>query len=255
MLFLRSLTFNLAFFGWTGLVAALLLPALALPRVVVVGGVRVWVRGVLSLQRIVGQRIEIRGRERVPAGPVLVASKHQSAWDTLIFNLVLNDPSFVLKKELYWIPAFGWELRRAGMIAIDRRGGTAALKDMVRAAQAIAASGRPIVIFPEGTRIAPGHDAPYQPGVAALYRALSLPVVPVALNSGRFWPRRGFLRYPGAIVLEFRPPIPPGLERRAFVERLREAIETSSAGLLAPGSAPPLNAPSIPGNMEHKRNV
>jgi 1-acyl-sn-glycerol-3-phosphate acyltransferase len=253
MLFLRSFAFNVAFFGWTGVVATVLLLALMMPRVVVVRAISMWVRGVLSLQRIVGQRVEIRGHERVPTGPVLIASKHQSAWDTLIFNLALNDPSFVLKKELYRIPAFGWELRHAGMIPIDRRGGAVALKEMVRTAKVIAASGRPIVIFPEGTRMAPGHEAPYHPGVAALYRALNLAVVPVALNSGQFWPRRGFLRYPGILILEFQPPIPAGLERRVFVERLRYAIETASAGLRAP--AQPLNVPSAPGRIEHKRNM
>ena len=148
MMWLRSLAFNIAFFCWTSFIAILLLPALALPRMVTVRTVRVWVRGVFKLQRITGQRIEIRSRERVPPGPVIVASKHQSVWDTLIFNLVLDDPSFVLKRDLYRIPAFGWELRHAGMIAIDRKAGASALRDMVRDARAIAKSGRPIVIFP-----------------------------------------------------------------------------------------------------------
>ena len=237
MMWLRSLAFNIAFFCWTGFIAILLLPALALPRMVTVRTVRVWVRGVFKLQRITGQRIEIRSRERVPPGPVIVASKHQSVWDTLIFNLVLDDPSFVLKRDLYRIPAFGWELRHAGMIAIDRKAGASALRDMVRDARAIAKSGRPIVIFPEGSRIAPGREAPYHPGVAALYAALELPVVSVALNSGLFWPRRGFIRRPGSIVLEFQPAIPPGLDRRAFSARLHEAIEGPAARLLAEANA------------------
>ena len=230
-LFVRSLLFNIAFFGWTSCVAILVLPSLMMTRTVLLRAVKVWVRGVLLLQRLAGQRVQLRGQDKIPPWPVLVASKHQSAWDTLIFNIALDDPCFVLKKELYRIPIFGWELRHASMIAIDRRGGASALKGMLRDAKQAISSGRSILIFPEGTRTQPGTCVPYQPGITALYQALGLSVLPVALNSGKCWPRRGFLRYPGTIVVEFQSLIPPGLGRSEFEESLRNAIENSTVSL------------------------
>ena len=209
------------------------LPALGLPRRFMAGMVRVWVRGILGLMhRLVGQGIEIRGRKHVPDGACIVASKHQSAWETLIVNVVLKEPAIVVKRELYAIPGFGWELRAAGMIGIDRGGGAGALKGMVREARAAANEGRPVVMFPEGTRTAPGASAPFQPGIAALYGALGVPVVPAAVNSGVFWARRGFLKRPGTIVMEFLPAIEPGLERRAFVARLEAAIAGATERLI-----------------------
>ncbi|MBM3516477.1 MAG: 1-acyl-sn-glycerol-3-phosphate acyltransferase [Alphaproteobacteria bacterium] len=228
---LRSLFFNVAFFAWTTLLAVLYLPTLVLPRVAILRGIRFWVRGVFVLQGLIGQRIVVRGRARLPRAPYIVASKHQSAWDTLVFNLALDDPAFVVKRELLAIPLFGWELRRADMIAVDRAGGAAALRALVRRARAVAGQGRPIVIFPEGTRTRQGARAPYHPGIAALYGALGLSVIPVALNSGMMWPRRGFARRAGTIILEFLPAIPPGLEREVLLDRLREGIEGASSRL------------------------
>ncbi len=234
MLALRSFAFNIAFFGWTAAMVIAALPALALPRRFMVGMVRAWVRGILGLMRhLVGQGIEIRGRNHVPDGASIVASKHQSAWETLIVNVVLKEPAIVVKRELYAIPGFGWELRAAGMIGIDRSGGAGALKGMVRDARAAANEGRPVVMFPEGTRTAPGASAPFQPGIAALYGALDVPVVPAAVNSGVFWARRGFLKRPGTIVMEFLPAIEPGLDRRTFVTRLEAAIEGATGRLIA----------------------
>ena len=234
MLVLRSLAFNVAFFGWTLAMVIAALPALGLPRRFMVAMVRAWVRGTLGLmRRLVGQHVEIRGRDLVPGGACIVASKHQSVWETLIVNVVLEDPAIIVKRELYAIPGFGWELRAAGMIAIDRRGGAGALREMVRDARDAAAQGRPVVMFPEGTRTAPGASAPFHPGIAALYATLGVPVVPAAVNSGLFWPRRGFVKRPGTIVMEFLPPIEPGLERRAFVSRLEATIEDATRRLIA----------------------
>jgi 1-acyl-sn-glycerol-3-phosphate acyltransferase len=157
--------------------------------------------------------------------------KHQSAWDTLILPVVLGDPAVVLKRELLLLPFYGWYARRAGSIAIDRKGGAAALRTMVAAARAAAAMGRPIVIFPEGTRTAPGERRPYHPGVAALYRSLGLPVVPVAVNSGLFWGRRAFMKRSGHITLAFLDPIPPGLPRRRLMQELEARIEAATAEL------------------------
>ena len=234
MLVLRSLAFNVAFFGWTLVMVVVALPALGLPRHFMAALVRFWVRGILSLMRgLVGQSVEVRGRDRLPAGACIVASRHQSALETLIVNVVLKEPAIVVKRELYAIPGFGWELRAAGTIAVDRGGGAGALKGMVRDARAAVAQGRPVVIFPEGTRTAPGSSAPFHPGIAALYSALGVPVVPAAVNSGLFWARRGFIKRRGTMVMEFLPPIAPGLERREFLTRLSEAIEGETARLIA----------------------
>ena len=137
----------------------------------------------------------------------------------------------MLKKELLSIPLFGWFLKRAGMIAVDRKGGASALRSMARQATETLESGRSILIFPEGTRVAPGQTRPYQPGVAALYTQQKVPVVPVALNSGLFWGRRAFFKKPGTIVVQILPPIPPGLDRKAFMRDLESRIEPASAAL------------------------
>lgn len=234
MIWLRSFLFNIAFWVWT---AAIHLPGLVLllpgvPRTWILVPGRVWAAGVMWLLRVItGVRSEIRGQENLPDGPCLIASKHQSAWDTLIFSLVLHDHSFVLKQELLWIPVFGWYLKRYGVVAIDRQGGAKALRRMVRESQAIAGRGRKIVIFPEGTRVPPGETRAYHPGVAALYRELQLPVVPVALTSGDHWGRRAFRKVPGTIRLAFLPPIPPGLSRKDFMARLSRDLEAGSAEL------------------------
>lgn len=239
---LRSLLFNAFFHGWTALCVIAGLPLLLGPRAGIYHLGRLWVRPILAaLALLCGLRHEVRGRENLPEGAVLIAANHQSAWDTIIFSVELWDHVFVLKQELMRIPLFGLFLARAGLIPVDRQGGAKALKKMLAAAREAAALGRPIVIFPEGTRVAPGDHRPYQPGVAALYGQLDLPVVPVALNSGLYWRRRGFLKRPGTIVLEYLPPIPPGLPRREFIARLEEAIETRSRALagLPPADSPP----------------
>ena len=162
----------------------------------------------------------------------MAACKHQSAWDTMIFALLLRHPSFVMKKSLKRIPLFGWFLARSGMVAIDRSAGASALKGMLRDAREMIAKGRAVIIFPEGTRTAPGKSLPYHPGVFALYRDLGLPTVPIALNSGLYWRRDAFLKRPGKIVMEILPPIPPGLPRKAFMAQLEAGIEERSKALI-----------------------
>ena len=163
--------------------------------------------------------------------------KHQSAWDTLIPYVVLSDPAAVVKRELLLLPFYGWYAARAGSIGIDRKAGATALRRMVAVARPIAAQGRSIIIFPEGTRVAPGVHLPYQPGVAALYQALALPLVTAAVNSGFFWGRRSFVKRPGRIVLEFLAPIPPGRSSREVMTDLEQRIETASAALLREAEA------------------
>ncbi|MCS6891179.1 MAG: lysophospholipid acyltransferase family protein [Rhodovarius sp.] len=246
MILLRSVLFNLAFFGTTAAMALAALPALALPRRVIRRLLRLYAQIVLLLMRgILDLRVRLEGAEHIPAGPAIIASKHQSAFDTIFWLSALPDACYVLKRELLAIPVWGWHARRAGMIPVDRAGGGAALRRMVRIAAQRAAEGRSIIIYPEGTRTAPGSRLPYQPGVAALAAALRLPVVPVATNSGLFWGRRAFLKRPGTIVVRVLPPLPPGLPRDALIARLEEAIETASAALL-PAPARPAAATPVP---------
>jgi 1-acyl-sn-glycerol-3-phosphate acyltransferase len=229
---LRALAFNLAFFAMTALLGIVALPLLAAPRRRVMQFGRFWAKSVLFLLKaIVGLDGEIRGLDKLPRGPSIIAMKHQSAWDTLILPVVLGDPAIVLKRELLYVPFYGWYAARAGSIAIDRRGGAQALRGMVTAAGHATAAGRPVVIFPEGTRTAPGRRLGYQAGVAALYQALDLPLVPAAVNSGLFWGRRSFVKRPGRITLEFLDPIPPGLGRRELMTQLEDRIETATAAL------------------------
>jgi 1-acyl-sn-glycerol-3-phosphate acyltransferase len=230
---LRSLLFNLLFAVWTGIMFLASLPTLVMPRGATWAMGKLWVRGgVLLLRLTVGLDHRVLGGEQRVPGPAIYAVKHQSAWDTLIFPLLLERPAYVLKQELIRVPFFGWYMLRLGMIPVDRKGGGAALKQMLRAARAVAKTGRPILIFPEGTRVPPGERRPYQPGIAALYGDLNLPVVPVALNSGLFWGRRSFHKRAGTITVEFLPSIAPGLERRAFMEALKERLETAASRLV-----------------------
>jgi 1-acyl-sn-glycerol-3-phosphate acyltransferase len=237
MSWLRALAFNIAFVAVTGLLGIAGLPMLLAPRRRVMAFGRFWARCVLALLRaIVGLDGEVRGREHLPRGPCIVAMKHQSAWDTLILPVVLGDPAVVLKRELFLVPFYGWYAARAGSIAIDRRGGVHALRRMVTAARRAASAGRPVVIFPEGTRTAPGHRLAYQPGVAALYQALQLPVVPAAVNSGLYWGRRSFVKRPGRIILAFLEPIAPGLPRREMMAELEARIEAATSALEREGA-------------------
>jgi 1-acyl-sn-glycerol-3-phosphate acyltransferase len=229
---LRSLAFNCGFFLLTAALGVLGLPLLLAPRPVVMRFGRFWASLVLALLKAtVGLDCELRGLDKLPPGACIIAMKHQSAWDTLILPVVLGDPAVVLKRELLWVPFYGWYAARAGSIAIDRGGRATALRRMVRAAQRVVAAGRKVVIFPEGTRTAPGRHLPYQPGVAALYQTLAVPLVPAAVNSGLFWGRRSFVKRSGRITLEFLDPIAPGLPRRQLMPELERRIETATAAL------------------------
>jgi len=229
MIGLRSALFLVWFLVITTILSLIFLPVLVLPRRATVWLARLWARLTFwGLKVFAGIGFEIRGTP--PQGPVLVASKHMSMWDTLALYLALYEPAIVLKRELLRIPFYGWFLAKAAAIAIDRNAGPRALRKMSEAARAVLAQGRPILIFPEGTRKKPGAAADYKPGVAGLYGMLGVACVPVALNSGVYW--TGFLKRPGTIVLEFLEPIPPGLKRDAFMTRLQERIEAATTALL-----------------------
>jgi 1-acyl-sn-glycerol-3-phosphate acyltransferase len=230
----RSFLFNLCFYGATAVAGLLLAPLLLGPRVVARVARDIWINMALGLmRRLVGLTHRVEGMENVPAGRFIIAAKHQSAWETFFLHVLFHDPAVVLKKELTRLPVFGWYTARAGVIAVDRSAGAAALKQVVEDARPMSEAGRPILIFPQGTRVAPGDHRPYYPGVYALYRALDLPVVPVALNSGLFWPARGFVYNPGVIDVRVLAPIQPGLDRKTFMRTLEETIETTTASLEA----------------------
>ncbi len=235
---LRSALFNAVFYANTALFLILGSPLLLGPRRWAMAGLAAHARASLWLMRlIVGTRIEVRGRENLPEGAVLVAAKHQSAWDTFALIPIFRDPAMVMKAELGAIPLYGWFSKKFEHLLIERDKGPSALKQLIRDARARAAQGREVVIFPEGTRQVPGAPPDYKPGAVALYEALGLPCVPVALNSGLYWPRTTQSRYPGTIIVEILPAIPPGLPRAAFREQMREAIEAASARLIAEAAA------------------
>ena len=202
MVYLRSLIFNILFYGLTALLAIGLLPCLLLPAAVTRYMARLWGWTTVVSLRVAGGRHRIGGSIALDR-QVIYAAKHQSAWDTLIYNIIVLDCAYVVKRELFLFPFFGWFLWRIGMIGIDRKGGANTLKRLVANCKARLKVGRSIVIFPQGTRTPPGTKNPYLPGVAALYTQCNVPVVPTALNSGIFWPRRTFLKHPGTVVIEF----------------------------------------------------
>jgi 1-acyl-sn-glycerol-3-phosphate acyltransferase len=229
-----SALFTTGFYSWSIFLGLALIPTLVLPRAVLRAGVRLWVRGIaVMLRALAGVRVEIRGRENVPQGAAIVASKHQSEWEANVFNEILHDPVYVIKKELGWIPLYGLYARKMKMIFIDRAGRAKTIKQIIAQGRERAARGRPLVIFPEGTRVAAGERIPYQTGVAGLYAQLDLPVVPVVHNSGLHWPKKTYRKYPGAIVIEFLPAIPPGLPKREFMARLETTMESAWERLYA----------------------
>jgi 1-acyl-sn-glycerol-3-phosphate acyltransferase len=233
----RSLVFSALFYINITVRMIVALPAILLPYRFLHGVLRHYASSTLWFLRVVcGTTVEWRGREKLPAdGPYIVACKHQSLWETFALFTVLPDPTYVLKRELIWLPLFGWLATKARMIPIDRGSHTKALAGMIAAARREAARRRQIVIFPEGTRRPLGAKPHYLPGVAFLYAELGLPCVPVALNSGLFWPRRSLRRYPGTVLVEVLDPIPPGLDKREFLSRLQKVTEEATARLVAEG--------------------
>lgn len=236
MLILRSLAFNVLFYVNLIVWMLAIVPVFVLPQRVLVRVVRAWARSCLWLLRVVaGTRLEVRGAERIPAGGLLVASKHQSLWETFALLTLFDDPAFIMKRELTWIPFFGWYARKAGSISVDRSAGSQALVRMNQRAREEAQAGRQVIIFPEGTRRPAGAPPAYRFGIAHLYANLGVPCLPVALNSGLFWPRRRFIRRPGTIVVEIGEPIPAGLPRDAFFPQMQARIEEPSRRLYEEG--------------------
>ena len=229
MSWLNSILSTIVFYIGTSVLVMLMLPVCLSARIAPLAG-RLWGRFATFVAWISG--ISFRCEGNVPKGKqVIYAVKHQSAWETMVLFWVLYDPIIVMKQELMRIPFIGWVFKRTGSIGVDRSAGMAALKKLKRDALIAQETGRPLLIFPQGTRVLPRTEAPYQIGVYALYSATGLPVVPVALNSGLFWPRKGIRKYPGCITLEFLPEIAPGLPRAAFMATLEEKIEQATTRL------------------------
>ena len=231
---IRSILFVMVLYGSMALIGLAAAPAVLLKPKTAFPVIRFWVRLSMATARLLlGIRWQAAGLENLPNQPVLVAGKHLSMLDVMLPFLIIDRPCFVLKKELLNLPIFGWYARKTGMIAIDREGAMASLKAMVAAAREAIASGRSIVIFPEGTRQSLNAPPDYKPGVAALYSQLKLDCVPLALDTGRVWPAHGMRRHSGMTTLRFLPAIPAGLKRHDFMAQLETAIETGTNNLLA----------------------
>jgi 1-acyl-sn-glycerol-3-phosphate acyltransferase len=234
MLVLRSLIFTVCFYTLTAVSAVLAAIISLLMQKRLPAFARSWSRTWLALYRaICGVSYEIRGKENIPEGSCLLAIKHQSVWDTCALFAIFDRPVYVLKRELMFIPFFGWALAGLGCIPVKRGTGKNALDNMVRGTRVALAENKQVVIFPEGTRTAIGQPANYKTGISHLYTELGVPCIPVALNSGAFWPRRTFLRPPGVIIVEVLPAIPSGLGRKEMFDLLVTRIEDASLRLAA----------------------
>ena len=236
MLIFRSLVFNILFYIFVVIYLIIAIPVFFLPSRYMVKVAQAWGRAELRLVRLIcGMKIEIRGAENIPQGACLIASKHQSAWETFALFPIFAFPTIILKRELTWIPWFGWSLIKGGMIALDREAGKEALANLIAKTRAALTEGRQVIVFPEGTRRPVGAEPDYKLGVVQIYANCGVPCVPVALNSGVFWPRRKFLRHPGTVIIDVMPAIPAGLPRAAFFRRMQDDIETATKRIVAEG--------------------
>ena len=229
IIWIRSILFFIAFYVWSLFVVVFFLWILILPKKMVVHSAEVWAKGNRVLLRIfAGIRIEVKGKENLPKkNGYIVASKHQSAMETVLFHAFLPNTIYVMKKSLFFLPLAGWYFFLSGCIAVDRKKGTSSLRNMFIKAKNRLSKGFNIIIFPEGTRTAPGAPTKYNPGLAMIYEAVNVPVIPTALNTGYFWPKNSVKRYPGTVTIEFLPAIEPGLEKREFMRTLQDKIESA----------------------------
>jgi 1-acyl-sn-glycerol-3-phosphate acyltransferase len=247
MIILRSIAFQILFYVNFVIMALILSPLLLGPRSWGVWTAKSWTASSIWLLRVVaGTRLEIRGLENLPDGPFLLASKHQSALETVALVPIIKEPIFILKRELMYLPIFGWYALKMQMIPVDRGARSQALKAITEHGRVTIAKGRQIIIFPEGTRRPVGAAPSYKWGVAHIYTELGVPCVPAALNTGLFWPRNSLLRFPGTAVIEFLPPIPPGLNKETFLTTLSERIEPASDALVAEARR---DSPSVRGSL------
>ncbi|MFQ5561962.1 MAG: lysophospholipid acyltransferase family protein [Parvularculaceae bacterium] len=232
MTFLRSGLFTLYLFLFSAVLTLPAAPAFIIGENSVRRVTKFWSRGVLGgLKLICGVSYRVEGSENIPAGGATVASNHQSMWETIALYALLPRPVMVLKKELLRIPIYGWWVKLSGNIVVDRKAGAKAMRGLTRDAAASIAEGKQVVVFPEGTRIAPGARGEFQPGIAGIYKAAGAPCVPVAHDSGRHWRHPGILKIPGEITIRFLPPIEPGMDRKDFLSMLKAQIESARRDL------------------------
>ncbi|NCT40668.1 MAG: 1-acyl-sn-glycerol-3-phosphate acyltransferase [Alphaproteobacteria bacterium] len=235
--YIRSLLYNILFFGLTAAACVLCLPALLLPRKLAMGVVWAFVGCNAVLERwVLNLRYEVRGAEHLPkSGSYIVAAKHQSAYETMKLHILFRDPAIILKKELLSVPLWGWYLAKSDVIAIDRSSRKSAVESIRAGAVHMKEMGRPIVIFPQGTRVYPDtttKEKPYKIGVARVQEATGLPIIPMAMNAGVYWPRNAFWKSSGTVIFEFLPPIEVGMAHGALIAQLENDIEEHSNALM-----------------------
>lgn len=238
--FVRSCLFHAAVVVWFSACIFLLPGILFAPRRLVKRGFDLTIYGYLGLLKLIcRQTYELRGRQNIPSGPVLFASKHLSKWDSAVLPVLLGDPAVVLRREMLWFPLYGSVIKRLKHLTVPRSADLAAAAQLLRNAQKRIKEGRSVLIFPEGTRtrVLPFPPPDYKRGVTALYKVLHVPCVPIAVNSGLFWPRNTLIRYPGKIIAEILPPIAPGLSSSEFTQHIIHVLESNSQRLVLEGLA------------------
>lgn len=240
LIFIRQILFNIAFYVGTALYCMVLTPLMLLPRPIYIIALTSYFKSVHLVEKyILGLDFEVRGLENAPkTGPFIIAAKHQSAYETMKMHVLFYDPAIIMKKELSYIPLWGWLAMKAKMIFIDRGSREVALKSIINGAKRVEREGRPLVIFPQGTRVSVDETTetrPYKGGIIRMYEATNQPILPIAMNSGLYWKKKAFFKYPGKVIFEYLPPIPAGLTSQEVMERLQNGLETKSAALVAEG--------------------
>ncbi|MGN1063396.1 MAG: lysophospholipid acyltransferase family protein [Alphaproteobacteria bacterium] len=227
---IRSVLFLISFYVFTFILSILCLPLLLVPRRYAAAFPIVWTKTAqILLRAFCGVRVEVKGLENLPRqNGYIIACKHQSALETLLFHTLIPDAFFVLKRELIFLPIAGLYALKTGCVPINRKGGAATMRKMLSAVQKNLSQGMNLIIFPEGTRVRPGEKKAYSPGVALLYEQCKVPVVPAAVNTGYCWPKNTVTKIPGTVTLEFLPPLPTDLHRRAFLNELQDRIEEAT---------------------------
>jgi len=225
-MFFRSIIFYLLLYMWTLTLGVLALPYLLLPSSYVRSLANLWISGILELLKLTcGITYEIKNIENIPDRAVIVASKHQSAFETLLLFRLVKNSIFIHKRELFLIPIFGLYLKKSNMISINRNEGAKAIRKMLNEVKQNILNGYSIIIFPEGTRKKPGDPPDYKTGIAGIYKESEAEVLPVAVNSGNYWPKHTFIKKPGNIIIKFLKPIPSKLEKSEFLKKIESVIE------------------------------
>lgn len=238
MLFIRQILFNAIFYSVTFIFCIILTPLMLLPRPMFIMSLNSYFKSVHLIEKyILGLDFEIRGQQHIPkSGGFILAAKHYSAYETMKIHLLVNDPAIIMKKELSYIPLWGWLAMKARMIFIDRGSREVAISSIVTGAKRVEKEGRPLAIFPQGTRVAiedTPDKKPYKGGIIRMYEATSQPILPLAMNSGLFWKKNAFFKYPGKVIFEFLPPIPTGLNGSDALAQLQTVLEKKSNELVA----------------------